>query len=67
MKSLLFLAFLMLAAIRPADGFAQNAPAPTPVPPALTAAQAQQALDVLQDPQKREQLIGVLQAIAKAA
>ena len=45
-------------------------PAPVAVAPAvapLTAAQSQQALEVLRDPARRAQLIGVLEAIAKAA
>ncbi|HEY8872338.1 MAG TPA: hypothetical protein VIM52_04855, partial [Stellaceae bacterium] len=36
-------------------------------PGGLTAAEAQRALDVLRDPEKRAQLIETLQAIAKAA
>src|SRR5258707_1472914 len=68
MKPLLFLAFFMLAAMRPGAGFAQDPTAPaTQSVPALTAAQAQQALDMLQDPQKRERLISLLQTAAKAA
>src|SRR5580704_1679625 len=71
MKSLFLLALFVLIAIRPADGYAQTAEIPAaqaaPTAPALTAEQARQALDVLQDPHKREQLITVLQAIAKAA
>lgn len=43
------------------------AQAPAPAPPGLTAAQSQQALDVLKDPARRAQLIIVLEAIAKAA
>jgi small-conductance mechanosensitive channel len=72
MMSLFPLAFFVLIAICPGDGYAQDAappstPATEKAVPALTAAQAQQALDVLQDPQRREQLISVLQAIAKTA
>jgi small-conductance mechanosensitive channel len=63
MKPLFFLALFALIAIDPAGGYAQAEPAA----PALSAAEAQQALDVLQDPQKRDQLISVLRAIAKAA
>jgi moderate conductance mechanosensitive channel len=74
MKLTLSLALVALIAIMPVVGLAQ-APAPAPSPtaraapavPALTAAEAQQALEVLQDPQKREQLITTLRAIAKAA
>ncbi|HTQ33494.1 MAG TPA: mechanosensitive ion channel domain-containing protein [Stellaceae bacterium] len=60
MKSLLFLIMLVFAAASPNVGHAQA------TAPQLTAAQAQQALDVLQDPQKRAELIATLQAIAKA-
>jgi small-conductance mechanosensitive channel len=65
MKSLFFLALLVLCAVRPTEGSAQSAA--TPASPNVTPAEAQQALDVLQDPQKREQLITTLKAIAKAA
>jgi moderate conductance mechanosensitive channel len=69
-KPLFLLAFLMLAAMRPGLALAQDAtasaPPAAPIDRGLTAAQAQQALDILRDPQKREQLISVLQAIAKA-
>src|SRR5215471_8558067 len=41
--------------------------APTGTAAALTAVQAQQALDVLQDPQQRDRLIAVLKAITAAA
>src|SRR5208282_5243559 len=76
MKSLFVLALFGLIVLRPADGYAQATTAPatqaTPAPatqtlPPLTAEQARQALDVLQDPRKREQLITVLQTIAKVA
>src|SRR5258708_39918359 len=65
MKSLFFLALFVLIAARPTGGWAQNAP-PSAAPP-LSAAEAQRALDVLQDPRKREQLIAVLRALARAA
>ena len=39
----------------------------TPAPMPLTAAEARQALDVLQDPKKRAELIAVLRALAAAA
>jgi moderate conductance mechanosensitive channel len=42
-------------------------PPTTPPTPALTPMQAQQALDVLQDPQKRDQTIATLKAIIAAA
>lgn len=57
------------AATTPAPASALQ-PATVPAataPPALTAAQAQQALDMLQDPAKRTQLLEVLQTVAKAA
>ncbi len=65
MKSLFFLALLALCLARPTAGWAQSAA--MPVTPNVTPAEAQQALGVLQDPQKREQLITTLKAIAKAA
>ena len=76
MKSLFFLALFGLIALHPADGHAQApaapatqaAPAPAAqAPSGLTAEQARQALEVLQDPHKREQLITVLQTVAKVA
>lgn len=61
-KWLPIFALIALTIIRvPAGRAAETAPAP------LTAAQAQQALDVLQDPKKRDQLIATLRAIVKAA
>ena len=45
---------------------AARAAAPSVVP-GLTAAQAQQALDVLKDPARRAQFIGVLETLAKTA
>ncbi len=42
-------------------------PHPATAAPALTPAQAQQALDMLQDPAKRTQLLEVLQTVAHAA
>ncbi len=67
-KLLLLLAFLALAPILPRPAAAQApaaAAAAAPVP--LTAAQARQALEVLQDPKQRDQLIAVLRALAAAA
>ena len=61
--------FLMLAgAARSGAAPAPAAPSPAaPSPaPALTAAQAREALDVLNDPHKRAQLVGTLDAIVKA-
>lgn len=70
MKSLFCLALFVLIAGHAADVRAQTAPAVSPAPasaPALTAAEARQALDVLQDPQKRGELITTLRAIAQTA
>jgi small-conductance mechanosensitive channel len=67
-KSLFFLVFFVLIAARAVPVPAQGAAATSPHPAAaLTASEAQQALDVLQDPQKRAQLIATLRAIAVAA
>jgi moderate conductance mechanosensitive channel len=68
-KRYLFLVVWALAAMLPAWASAQT---PAQAPPAATAQPpaaltAQQALEVLQDPQKREQLIAVLKAIAATA
>src|SRR5438132_6841493 len=61
---LVALAFLLVTV--PARS--QDAHGPTPQPAqAVTPAQAQQALDVLQDDRKRAQLIQTLQTIAKAS
>src|SRR6202048_2941835 len=61
---LVALAFLLVA--HPARS--QNAYGSPPQPiPAATPAQAQQALDILQDDRKRAQLIQTLQTIAKAS
>jgi small-conductance mechanosensitive channel len=55
-----------LALVAASAALAQPAPAPAPSPAApLTPAQAQQVLDVLQDPAKRAQVIGTLQALTK--
>jgi small-conductance mechanosensitive channel len=80
MKSLFILALFALIVAGPRGADAQGAaalfgteaaaPASTPPPtpaPTLTAAQAQQAIEVLQDPQKRAALITTLQAIAQGA
>ncbi len=55
------------AATAPVSTPALHAASPAPAPAMLTAAQAQQALDMLQDPAKRTQLLEVLQTVAKAA
>ena len=65
-KPLIFLTLLALTAMLPNAVSAQSPPAPAATP-AITPAQAQQAIDALQDPHKREQLIAVLKAIAAAA
>jgi len=62
MRLLFCLAFFVLIAGHTANVRAQTAPPANP--PAVTAAQAQQAIDVLQDPQKRAALIATLQTIA---
>jgi small-conductance mechanosensitive channel len=67
-QTLFFLAFVALAALRPEAASAQTpaTQAASPAPAALTPAEAQAALTVLQDPQKRDQLIAVLKTIATA-
>src|SRR4051812_13728159 len=51
----------------PAIAWAQRSTtSPAPASPALTTAEAQRALAVLQDPQQRARLIETLQMIAKA-
>ena len=68
MKPLFLLALLVLGAMRPGPALAQDAAAAAPTsPPALTAAQAREALAVLQDPQQRDRLIATLRAIAASA
>jgi small-conductance mechanosensitive channel len=70
-RRLLLLWLLAAALFGAAAAEAQHtAPASATVaanPGGLTAAEAQRALDVLQDPEKRAQLIETLQTIAKAA
>ena len=63
MPRLLILACIISLAL----GLAVRAQPPTPAPPQITAAEAQQALSVLQDPQKRAQFIAVLETLARAA
>lgn len=68
MKSLFILALFVLVAGHAASARAQHAAVQPPVQasaPALSAEQARQALDVLQDPQKRSALISTLEAIAQ--
>ena len=62
LRFLFVLPFLLCAA----PAVAQTTAAPA-TQPALTPEQAQQALEVLQDPAKRAQAIAVLEALAKAA
>jgi small-conductance mechanosensitive channel len=58
---------LLVLLLLPAAGVrAQAPPAAAPAAPALTPAQAQQVLEVLRDPAKREQFISVLDDIARA-
>lgn len=64
-KPLFFLAFVILVMFTPSRAPAETPAASTTT--AITPAQAQQAIDALQDPGKREQLIAVLKAIAAAA
>lgn len=70
LKPFLLLALLALTPVLPRLAAAQT---PAPAAPAaaaqlpLTAAQARQALDVLQDPKKRDELIAVLRALAATA
>jgi small-conductance mechanosensitive channel len=67
-RRLLFLLVFALALFGAVAARAQNAaPDAAANPGGLTPADAQRALDVLQDPEKRTQLIETLQAIAKAA
>jgi hypothetical protein len=54
-----------LAAFLPNGVWAQTPP-PAATAPTITPNQAQQAIDSLQDPQKRDQLIAMLKAIAAA-
>ncbi len=63
MFRLSILAWTMLVAF----GFAVRAQPPAPATPQITPAEAQQALSVLQDPQKRAQYIAVLQTLARTA
>ncbi|HYL72374.1 MAG TPA: hypothetical protein VEY89_13825, partial [Candidatus Dormibacteraeota bacterium] len=70
LKLLLLLALLAPSSIQVGPSAAQTPPPATragtaPLP--LTAAQARQALAVLQDPKQRDQLIAVLRAIAATA
>jgi moderate conductance mechanosensitive channel len=72
MKSLICLALFVLVAGHTAGSRAQTAasltqPATTSPATAPTPAQAQQAIEVLQDPQKRAALIATLQAIAQGS
>lgn len=65
--SIVILALSLSLVLAPVPGKSQDAPpAPPQAASALTPAQAQQALEVLKDDKKRTQLIGTLQAIAKA-
>ena len=60
MRTLLTLLLLLAA-----PALAQQPAAPTP--PGLTPQQAQQALEVLRDPARRAEVMGVLEAVARAA
>jgi small-conductance mechanosensitive channel len=63
MSRLLIPACVLLLAL----SFPVWAQSPAPAPPQITAAEAQQALSVLQDPQKRSQFIAVLETLARTA
>ncbi|HTI84604.1 MAG TPA: mechanosensitive ion channel domain-containing protein [Acetobacteraceae bacterium] len=63
MSRLLILAWMILLAF----GFPVRAQPPAPAAPQITAAEAQQALSVLQDSQKRAQYIAVLETLARTA
>ena len=65
MPRLLILAFLLALAPGIAVRAQPPAQATQPAQPQITAEQARQALDVLQDPQKRDQFITTLEAIAE--
>ncbi len=66
-KTLLFLLLFTAVLFGAAAASAQQPSPPNPADPkALSPAEAQRALEVLQDPQKRTQLIETLQAIARA-
>jgi moderate conductance mechanosensitive channel len=66
-KTLLFLLLITAALFGAAAASAQQPSPPNPADPkALSPAEAQRALEILQDPQKRAQLIETLQAIARA-
>ncbi len=59
---------LLIVALTPSPGLSQEQPATPPHPAnSLSPEQARQAVDVLQDENKRTQLIKTLQAIAKAS
>src|SRR5260221_13871362 len=66
-KTLLFLLLFTAVLFGAAAASAQQPSPPNPADPkALSPAETQRALEVLQDPQKRTQLIETLQAIARA-
>jgi small-conductance mechanosensitive channel len=66
-KSLFLLAVLVLSAAPLTGGWAQQPQPAQPAGSALSAPEAQRALEVLQDPQRRDQLIATLKALAKTA
>lgn len=70
LKPFLLLALVALIPVLPHPAAAQTPPPAVPAaaaPAPLTAAQARQALDVLQDEKKRTELIAVLRALAATA
>jgi len=68
MRCAVLLLCLLAASVTAGAAHAQPAPAPAGAPAAarLTPAEAQQVLEVLQDPARRAQFIGTLQEMAKA-
>ena len=61
------LSLLLLISLATGQADAAAPPRPTSPAPQLTAAQAEQALEVLRDPARREQVMSVLEALAKVA
>src|SRR5579863_551642 len=66
MKSFALTIFLVLAAILPNTVLAQTPAAALPTQ-TISPAEAQQAIEALQDPKRRDQIVAVLKAIAAAA
>ncbi len=64
--ALLLLAVWLAHAVGPADAAGATAAAASAPPPPITAEQARQALDVLNDPAKRAAVVNTLEAVVKA-